>query len=50
MHTLISLKRYEDAEQLKNECEAKEVEERRAMETQIDEILEKAEERLRVKQ
>lgn len=50
MHTLISLKRYEDAEQTKHDCEQKEQEERRAMESQIDDILEKAEERLRQKQ
>jgi hypothetical protein len=28
VHTLISLKRYEDAEALKNECDAKEAQER----------------------
>lgn len=33
VHTLISLKRYEDAEAVKNDCDAKEAEERRTMET-----------------
>ena len=31
--TLISLKRYEEAEALKNDCDAKEGEERKEMET-----------------
>lgn len=37
--TLISLKRYEEAESLKNDCDIKESEERKVMETQIDEII-----------
>jgi hypothetical protein len=43
------LKRYEEAEAVKNDCDAKEADERRSMETQIDEIIEKGEERLRAK-
>ncbi len=49
VHTLIGLKRYEEAEGLKNECDGREAEERRAMETQIDEVITKSEERLRAK-
>jgi hypothetical protein len=39
VRTLISIKRYEDAEQLKNECQAKEAEERKVMEAQIEEMI-----------
>lgn len=39
--TLISLKRYEEAEALNQQCDQREEEEKLAMETQIDEIIEK---------
>ena len=50
MHVLISLKQYEAAEQLKNECDERERLEKEEMEKQIEDIISKQEERLRAKQ
>ena len=50
VHTLISLKRYEEAEILKIQCDQREEEEKAVIEAQIEEIIVKQEERLRAKQ
>ena len=50
VHTLISAKKYEEAEQLKTRCDEREERERAEMEKQIEEIIEKQEARLRERQ
>lgn len=50
VQTLISLKRYEEAEELNNDCDAKEEDEKGEMENQIEDQLSKTEERMRAKQ
>ena len=50
VHVLISLKQYEGAEQLKNDCDERERVEKEEMEQQIEDIISKTEERLRAKQ
>jgi hypothetical protein len=44
------LKRYEEAENLKNDCDMKEEDERSLMDGEIEDILAKQEERMRNKQ
>jgi hypothetical protein len=50
VHILISTKQIEEAERLKNECDAREVAERAEVDRQMDEVLFKQEERLRARQ
>ena len=50
VHILISTKQIEEAERLKNECDAREIAERAEVDRQMDEVLFKQEERLRARQ
>lgn len=50
VHILISTKQIEEAEQLKKECDSREIAERAEVEVQINDTLIKQEERLRAKQ
>jgi hypothetical protein len=50
VHILISTKQIEEAERLKNECDAREVAERSEVDRQMEEVLSKQEERLRGRQ
>lgn len=50
VHILISTKQIEEAERLKNECDARDIAERAEVDRQMDEILKKQEDRFRAKQ